>query len=97
MASLSIWMASLSVWMVSKGILIASLGILMAAWGVQMAYWAGFWKQLVLEPLPLPIAVISLLAIPPTKLEAPYHFQNPVLGASAWSLGASRWPLEEFR
>ena len=45
-------MASLSVWMVSKGILIASLGILMAAWGVQMAYWAGFWKQLVLEPLP---------------------------------------------
>ena len=90
MASQSVWMASLSVWMVSKGILIASLGIL-------MAYWAGFWKQLVLEPLPLPIAVISLVAIPPTKLEAPYHFQNPALGASGWSLGASRWPLEEFR
>ena len=90
-------MASLSVWMVSKGILIASLGILMAAWGVQMAYWAGFWKQLVLEPLLLTIAVISLVAILPTKLEAPYNFQNPALGASGWSLGASRWPLEEFR
>ena len=85
-------MASLSVWMVSKGILIASQGILMAAWGVQMAYWAGFWKQLVLEPLPLLIAVILEL-----ELEAPYHFQNPALGASGWSLGASRWPLEEFR
>ena len=83
-------MTSLSVCMVLKGILIASLGILMAAWGVQMAYWAGFWKQLVLEPHP--IAVILEL-----ELEAPYHFQNPALGASGWSLGASRWPLEEFR
>ena len=27
--------------------------------------------------LPLPIAVISLVAIPPTKLEAPNRFQNP--------------------
>ena len=27
--------------------------------------------------LPLPIAVILLVAIPPTKLEAPYRFQNP--------------------
>ena len=26
--------------------------------------------------LPLPIAVILLVAIPPTKLEAPYRFQN---------------------
>ena len=30
--------------------------------------------------LPLPIAVILLVAIPPTKLEAPYRFQNPVGG-----------------
>ena len=28
--------------------------------------------------LPLPIAVISIVAITPTKLEAPYRFQNPV-------------------
>ena len=27
--------------------------------------------------LPLPIAVILLVAIPPTKLEAPHRFQNP--------------------
>ena len=27
--------------------------------------------------LPLPIAVILLVAIPPTKLEAPNRFQNP--------------------
>merc|ERR1719334_1334607 len=31
--------------------------------------------------LPLPIAVFLLVAIPPTKLEAPHRFQNP--GAKA--------------
>ena len=30
-----------------------------------------------LQPPPLPIAVVLLVAIPPTKLEAPYGFQNP--------------------
>ena len=34
-----------------------------------------------LPPLLLPIAVILLVAIPPTNLEVPYRFQNPGRGA----------------
>ena len=37
-----------------------------------------------LPPLPLPMPVISLVAIAPTKLEAPYRFQNPGYHASLW-------------
>ena len=32
--------------------------------------------------LPLPITVISLVAIPPTKLEAPHRSQNPAHDAA---------------
>ena len=35
--------------------------------------------------LPLPIAVILLVAILPTKLEAPYRFQNPKPKSLSWA------------